>query len=183
MPRDDRALQRICLHNRRFTSSHLKREWEQSSGVTSSARTVRRRLDDVGLFGRVARKKLLLTDWHRLLRLQWAMERNNWGMDQWYKVVWSDESKFNLFGSDGRVYITRRVGEDYLSECVQSTVKFGGGSVMVWGCITSDGVEPLTTVDGRMKAKDYTDLLEQTLVSFMTTMLSLLFILCKYFTL
>ena len=29
-PRDDRALQRICLHNRRFTSSHLKREWEQS---------------------------------------------------------------------------------------------------------------------------------------------------------
>ena len=48
-PRDDRALQRICLHNRRFTSSHLKREWEQPSGVTSSARTVRRRLDDVGL--------------------------------------------------------------------------------------------------------------------------------------
>ena len=52
----------------------------------------------------------------------------------------------------------------------QSTVKFGGGSVMVWGCITSDGVGPLTTVDGRMKGKDYIDLLEQTLVSFMTTM-------------
>ena len=52
-------------------------------------------------------------------------------------------------------------GEDYLPECVQSTVKFGGGSVMVWGCITSDGVGPLTTVDGRMKAKDYIDLLEQ----------------------
>ena len=38
------------------------------------------------------------------------------------------------------------------------------------GCITSDGVGPLTTVDSRMKAKDYIDLLEQTLVSFMTTM-------------
>ena len=78
MPRDDRALQRICLHNRRFTSSHLKREWEQSCGVTSSARTVRRRLDDIGLFGRVARKKPLLTDRHRQLRLQWAKERKNW---------------------------------------------------------------------------------------------------------
>ena len=53
-PRDDHALQRICLYNRRFTSSHLKREWVQSSGVTSSARTVRRRLDDVDLFGHVA---------------------------------------------------------------------------------------------------------------------------------
>ena len=62
--RDNHALQRICLHNRRFTSSHLKREWVQSSGVTSSARTVRRRLDDVDLFGRVARKKPLLTDRH-----------------------------------------------------------------------------------------------------------------------
>ena len=70
-PRD---VQRICLHNRRFTSSHLKREWEQSSGVTSNARTVRRRLDDVGLFGRVARKKPLLTDRHQQLRLQWAKE-------------------------------------------------------------------------------------------------------------
>ena len=57
-----------------------------------------------------------------------------------------------------------------MPECVQSTLKFGGGSVMVLGCITSDGVGPLTTVDGRMKAKDYIDLLEQTLVSFMTTM-------------
>ena len=57
------------------------------------------------------------------------------------------------------------------------TVNSGGSpSVMVWGCITSDGVGPLTTVDGRMKAKDYIDLLEQTLVSFMTTMLSLLVI-------
>ena len=168
--RDDRVLQRICLHNRRFTSSHLKREWEQSSGVTSSARTVRRRLDDVGLFGRMDRKKPLLTDLHRQLRLQWAKERKNWGVDQWYKVIWSNESKFNLFGSNGRVYIRRRVREDYLPECVQSTVKFGGGSVMVWGCVTSDGVGPLTTVDGRMKAKDYIDLLEQTLVSFMTTM-------------
>ena len=175
-PRDDCALQRICLHNRRFTSSHLKREWEQSSGVTSSARTVRRRLDDVGLFGRVARKKPLLTDRHRQLRLQWAKERKNWGIDQWYKVIRSDESKFNLFGSDGRVYIRRRVGEDYLPVCVQSTVKFGGGSVMVWCCITIDGVGPLTTVDGRMKAKDYIDLLEQTLISFMTTMLSFLVI-------
>ena len=64
-----------------------------------------------------------------------------------------------------------------MPECVQSTVKFGGGSVMVWGCITSDGVGPLTIVDGRMKAKDYIDLLEQTLVSFMTTMLSVLVIL------
>ena len=50
------------------------------------------------------------------------------------------------------MYIRRRVGEDCLLECVQSTVKFGGGSLMVWGCITCDGVGSLTKVDGRMNA-------------------------------
>ena len=87
-------------------------------------------------------------------------------MDDWHKVVWSDESKFNVFGSDGRVYIRRRVGEDCLMECVQSTVTFGGGSLMVWGCITCDGVGSLTKVDSRMNAKDYIKLW----LHFMTSM-------------
>ena len=43
-----------------------------------------------------------------------STKRKDWRMDDWHKVVWSDESKFNVFGSDGRVYIRRRVGEDYL---------------------------------------------------------------------
>ena len=94
-PRDDLALQRICLHHRRFTSSHLKREWEQSNGVT---------IDDVGLFGRVARKKPLLTDRHRQLRLQWAKEQKNWGMDQWYKVVQGGNSWGGWGGGGGGLW-------------------------------------------------------------------------------
>ena len=60
-------------------------------------------------------------------------------MADWNKVIWSVESKFNLFGSDGRIYERRRVGKEYLAEYVQQTMKFGGGSVMVWGCISCDG--------------------------------------------
>lgn len=57
--------------------------------MVCSTTTVRRTLNKAGLYGRVARKKPLL----------------DWTMTEWNKVVWSDESKFNLFGSDGRVYI------------------------------------------------------------------------------
>ena len=60
-------------------------------------------------------------------------------MADWNKVIWSDESKSNLFGSDGRIYVRRRVGEEYLAECVQQTVKFAGGLVMVWGVFLLTG--------------------------------------------
>ena len=131
--RENRELVRISLRDRRLTSTQLKREWSETSQVSGSSRTVRRRLDDAGLYGRVARKKPLLTDRHKLIRLNWAKEHKNWSVHDWNMVIWSDESKFNLFGSDGRVYIRRRIREDFHPDCIQQTVKFGGGNVMMWG--------------------------------------------------
>jgi hypothetical protein len=46
-------------------------------------------------------------------------------------MVWySDEKKFNLFGSDGRKYCHRRVGEEFLDQNVVKTMKYGGESLM-----------------------------------------------------
>ena len=131
---------------------------------------MRRRLDKAGLYGRVARKKPLVTDRHKKVRLAWAKERKNWTTEDWNRVVWSDESKFDLFGSDGRVYIRRRKGEEFLPQCVHQTVKFGGGSVMMLGCISCDGVGRLAKVDGRMNAKGYISLLRKELLPFMTSL-------------
>ena len=150
--REDRHLVHLSLQDRRLTSPQLKRQWEDTCGIVCSSRTVRKRLDNVGLHGRVAKKKPLLTERHKRIRLNWAKERKNWSLAEWNKIIWSDESKFNLFGSH---YVRRRVGEEYLPECVQQTVKFGGGSVMVWGCISCDGIGTLAKVDGRMKGVDY----------------------------
>ncbi|KAF8596990.1 hypothetical protein BDV93DRAFT_410295, partial [Ceratobasidium sp. AG-I] len=38
-------------------------------------------------------------------------------------------------------------------------VKHGGGSVMVWGCITAQGVGRLYRIDGRLTAVRYTEIL------------------------
>ena len=58
--------------------------------------------------------------------------------------MWSDESKFNLF-RQGLHW--RRKGEESLPQCVHQTVKFGGGSIMMSGCISCDGVGRLAKVD------------------------------------
>ena len=41
--------------------------------------------------------------------MEFAVKHENWSMDQWRKVVFSDESKFNLFNSDGMNRIRRPV--------------------------------------------------------------------------
>ena len=63
--RENSALARISIQNKRLTSTHLKREWQDTSGVVSSVRTVRRRLDEAGVYGRVAWKKPSLTEQHK----------------------------------------------------------------------------------------------------------------------
>ena len=55
------------------------------------------------------------------------------GMAFWKHVLWSDESKYNLFGSDGQVMVWRTPKEEYDKKCIVPTVKHGGGSVKVWG--------------------------------------------------
>ena len=52
-------------------------------------------------------------------------------LGRWKSVLWSDESKFQIFGSTHRVFVRHRVGERMVSTCVVSTMKHEGGGVMV----------------------------------------------------
>ncbi len=70
---------------------------------------------------------------HKKARKQFAEDKQTKDMDYWNHVLWSDESKINLFGSDGVKRVWRQPGDEYKDNCVLPTVKHGGGSVMVWG--------------------------------------------------
>ena len=53
-------------------------------------------------------------------------------LDFWKRVIFKDESKFNLFGSDGMVRAWRTSTEEFKEHCLKPVVKHGGGgSVMV----------------------------------------------------
>ena len=85
-------------------------------------------------------------------------------LTDWKAVISSDESKFNLFGSDGRNYCRRRVGEEFLEQNVRKTVKHGNGSLMVWGCVTAWGTGRLIRIDGIMDAVKYIERVEEGLL-------------------
>ncbi len=103
--------------------------------------------------------KPLLNQRQRQKRLTWAVEKNNWTVAQWSKVLFSDESKFCIsFGNQGpRVW--RKSGEAQNPCCLKSSVKFPQ-SVMIWAAMSSAGVGPLCFMKSTVNTAIYQEILE-----------------------
>ena len=96
-----------------------------------SVNTVKQRLREVKLFGRVAVKKPLFRRRNKQKRLKWAQEHKTWTIEQWKNVLWTGKSKFEIFGQRCRVYVRRLLTEKMNPNCLTPIVKHGRGSVMV----------------------------------------------------
>ncbi len=151
--RTQRHIQRLCLGNRRMSAASIAAEVEGVGGQPVSAQSIRRTLHQIGLHGCRPRRKPLLKMMHKKARKQFAEDKQTKDMDYWNHVLWSDETKINLIGSDGVKHVWRQPGEEYKDKCVLPTVKHGGGSVMVWGCMSA-----------AMNANMYCDILKQSMI-------------------
>lgn len=76
----------------------------------------------------------------------------------------TNESKYNIFESDGRCNVCRKAGRELDEVNLKGTVKHGGGSVMVWGCMSAAGVGSLVSVEGKMNHVQYIRIMEENLV-------------------
>lgn len=159
-PADDRQLQLISKRNRRKTAPEIASEFNRGRRHPISLTTVKRRLAEGNLHGRVAARKPLLRRGNRLKRLQWAQEHRTWTIEQWQKVLWTDESIFKVFGQNRRVFVRRAANERMLPECIVPTIKHGGGAVTVWGCFSYLGLGTLHRIEGIMRKEHYHEILE-----------------------
>jgi len=126
----------------------------------------RRALRDIGYISSVKKNKPALSDKNITAPLKFARAHKSWTVDDWKRVVWSDESKFNRFQSDGKQYCWLRPGEKIQRHHVKQTVKHGGGNIMVWGCFTWWHVGRLHLIDGIMRIEDYLQILQTNLTNF-----------------
>ena len=98
-------------------------------------RTVSRHLKEFGIRCRRPYHGSVLTRRHRQLRNNFA--QNHQRRVNWHGVVFSDESRFNLYNNDGRVHVYRHNGERYTDNCIVVRDRFCGGGVMVWALLTT----------------------------------------------
>ncbi len=76
---------------------------------------------------------------------------------QWGNVLFSDESRFCLKRTDGRILVWRRRGERNARACTVPKKAFYGCSVMMWGGMTAAGKTQLVVVDGNLNSRQYID--------------------------
>ena len=67
-------------------------------------------------------------------------------MSDWEQLVFSDETKICRFSSDRRAWCWIEVKKNICVHVVNQIDKHGGGSIMLWSCLTSKGLGALHNI-------------------------------------
>ena len=158
-----RSIVRKITSGQLDTAVDAQKSLREQDFVQVSAQTVRRVLKKSGMKSAVKRKKPLLSRKHKKARFEFATKYQNWTVEDWKNVIWSDETKVNRLGSDGRKWGWKHQGDQLKFNHVLPTLKYGGGSIMIWGCMVSEGPGFLAKIDGGLDAELYCRILSEEL--------------------
>jgi len=125
-----------------------------------STQVIRCHLKEAGLVCWVRKAKPFICPANKEKWRLWALAHESWTVEDWKNMIFSDESKFLLFKSNGHQWAWFQPGQAYENRFVKKTVKHGGGNIMVWGCISGRGMGRLQRVEGIMCTSDYVEILE-----------------------
>ncbi len=113
-----------------------------------------------GLYGRVARRKPLLSARHMKARMEFAKKHLKDSRMVTNKILWSDETKIELFGLNSKRYVWRKPGTAHHLSNTVPKVKHGGGSKS----FSAAGTGRLVAIEGKMNAAKYRDNLDENLL-------------------
>lgn len=153
-----------------FSLRQILQDVTSALQIKISTSTLHSYLFHLGFTTRIRIGKPMLSPRHVAARLLfWAVHQAR-TMEYWSRVVFSDESKFQPRSSSGRRYVRLSKGITKSPLLFKPTVKFGGGTLMVWGAISYWGVGPLYLISGNLNSDGYVHILESTMLPFFTAL-------------
>lgn len=159
-------LERLLDKDRRASLTEITNQMASIAKV--STRIVRNALQTLGYRNRVAAKKPFLNKKHKADRLAFARQYEKWTKEDWKKVIWTDESSFEIGRNSRQIRVWRKSHERYDYKCLAPTFKSGRTSVMVWGAFSGFDKSPLVIIPPKSRsASDFVNLVyEGTLSGF-----------------
>ncbi len=158
---------RLVRDDRKATVTQITTRYNQGMQNIISERTTHRNITQMG-YSRRPHRVPLLSAKNRKRRLQFTQAHQMWTVEDWKNVAWSDESRFLLQHSDGRVRIWRKEHESMDPSCLVSTVQAGAGGVMVWGIFSWHTLGLLVPIEHRLISTAYLSIVDH-VHHFMTT--------------
>lgn len=162
-PTLERSIMRFVKKNPFASSYQIKKEFS----LDVDASTIRKRLINHNLKAKRPRKVPFLSKRNVSRRILFANEHAKWPVEKWRNILWSDETKCNLFYPDcGTQHVRRPLNTAFNPQYTVKTVKHGGGSIMVWGCFSYQGVGPIYRIESTMTAVTYCNILNEVLLPY-----------------
>lgn len=155
-PRMERLLGFMSAKERRLSKTLLYDRFRQKCGPLSTS-TIKRAVRRLLYCRKPSKKKTFLIEKHRRLRRQWIRCRRGLPQSYWNKVIFSDECKVKI-GYSSRVWVWSRSGEGYRPDLYGDDKEPAKMDIMVWGCITSEGVGTIYLTKENIDSTHYMDI-------------------------
>uniref|UniRef100_A0A803JWW4 Transposase Tc1-like domain-containing protein n=1 Tax=Xenopus tropicalis TaxID=8364 RepID=A0A803JWW4_XENTR len=164
--RTRRALIRNAAKRPMVTLGELQRSTAQV-GESVHRTTISRALHKVGLYGRVARRKPLLTENHKKFRLQFATSHVGGGGGQQTcgrRCSGQMRPKWNFLPKMQNAMCGGKLTLHIILNTPSPLSNMVVAAFMLWGCLSSAGTGKLVRVDGKMDGAKYRAILEENLL-------------------
>jgi transposase len=153
-----------CVINSHLTPKGVLQELD----LNVSARTIDRRLQEAGLFGRVTMKKRVFTEEDKRKRLSFAEGYRHWKEKDWERVLFADEAIIQGEGGSkgGRQWVRRPGGIDeaYKTEYLHHTLPHPI-QLNTWACFSASGLGYCYIYNENIDAKSFVGILDTHLLA------------------
>lgn len=141
------------------------RELLSSENVEMSLSGIRKSLRQMGFKAKRKVKTNFISNKNMRRRLAWAKKHKNYTVDQWRQWVFSDETRVNMWGSDGNSFYWSDGEKILRPHQMVPQVQEDGGGVLFWSYITAKGPGYGTTIiDGTVNSEEYVKILGTSLI-------------------
>ena len=147
--RDHRRIRQTCVKNPRYSAHDIVEE----VGAECSDRTMRRVLNEIGCKAHKPERRPFINTSQMEKRRRWALQHLDWTVDDWKRVIFSDETIIEI-RDDCPQYVRIVDGHELVPEHFIRTTKHPT-SVMIWACFGWKGTGRCHVIERRMNSECY----------------------------